>query len=125
MTFKQHFQYIEEQLVLEKLIKISGPALAYKPAKVMVSGPVGTSHFMLYPKLTKALAKKMNISEDKAEKIIDTSKDIIDGFKTSEGKFVDREQAWNIAKKYKEQIKQYDQQIKSFGGVGELASEYL
>lgn len=127
MTFKDHYECIEEQLVLEKLIKISGPALIYKPEKVMVSGPVGTHHFMLYPKLTKALAKKMNISEDKADTIIDNAKagtELIAGFKTSEGKFVTREQAWDIAKQYKQNVKQMD--AARLGSKGsKLASEYL
>lgn len=92
MTFKQHYKCIEEQLVLEKLIKILGPALLYKPDNVMVSGPIGTYHFMLYDKLYKALARKMNVSESKAEQIIHLARDheLITGFKTSEGKFVDR-----------------------------------
>ena len=127
MTFKQHYEYLEEQYVLEKLIKILGPALIYKPDNVMVSGPVGTHHYMLYAKLTKALAKKMNVSEDRADTIIDHAKadiELIAGFKTSEGKFVTREQAWDIAKQYKQNVKQMD--AARLGSKGsKLASEYL
>ena len=126
MTFKQHYEYIEEQYLLEKLIKILGPALLYKPENVMVSGPIGTHHFMLYAKLTKALARKMNVSESKAEQIIDLARDheLITGFKTSEGKFVTREQAWDIAKKYKKNVQQMD--AARLGSKGsKLASEYL
>ena len=127
MTFKQHYEYLEEQYVLEKLIKILGPALIYKPDNVMVSGPVGTHHYMLYAKLTKALAKKMNVSEDRADTIIGHAKadiELIAGFKTSEGKFVTREQAWDIAKQYKQNVKQMD--AARLGSKGsKLASEYL
>jgi|688.fasta_scaffold127198_3 hypothetical protein len=129
MTFKQHYEYLEEQYVLEKLIKIVGPALLYKPENVMVSGPIGTHHFMLYAKLTKALAKKMNVSESKAEQIIDLARDneLITGFKTTEGKFVDRIEAWNIAKKYKKDLQQKDAWRQGTKGYDtpKLASEYL
>lgn len=121
-----NFELLVEHLILERLLKITGPALYYKPAKVLVRGKIGTGHMMLWDRLYPAMAKKMNISVPQAESLVDANpQDVLDGFMTSEGKFVDRERAWNIAKKYKEQIKQYDQQIKSFGGTGELASEYL
>jgi hypothetical protein len=128
MTFKQHYEYLEEQYVLEKLIKIVGPALLYKPDNVVVSGPIGTHHFMLYAKLTKALAKKMNVSESKAEQIISLARDneLITGFKTTEGKFVDRTEAWNIAKKYKKDLQQKDAWRQGTKGyTPKLASEYL
>jgi hypothetical protein len=82
---------------------------------------------MLYPRLTKALAKKMNISEDKADTIIGHAKadtELIAGFKTSEGKFVTREQAWNIAKQYKKNVQYMD--ASRLGSKGsKLSSEYL
>ncbi len=121
-----NLECLVEQLILEKLIKIVGPALLYKPENVMVSGPIGTHHFMLYAKLTKALAKRMNVSESKAEQIIGLARDneLITGFKTTEGKFVDRTEAWNIAKKYKKNIQQMD--ASRLGSKGsKLASEYL
>lgn len=127
MTFKQHFECLQEQYALEHVIKIQGPALVYKPAKVMVSGPVGTHHYMLYAKLTKVLAKKMNISEDAADKIMDHAKvdtELVAGFKTSEGTFVTREQAWHIAKQYKKNVEYMDRA--RLGSPGsKLASEYL
>jgi len=131
MTFKQHYTYIEEQYILEEILKITGPALFYKPDKVMVDGPIGTSHFMLYSKLAKALAKKRNISEHEAEQIIDQVEgedELIAGFKTTQGGFVNRAQAWEIVQKYKQGVKprgQFGQVVKSLPGPPELASEYL
>jgi hypothetical protein len=124
-----NLESLVEQLLLEKLIKIMGPALYFAPAKLVVRGKIGESHFMLWSRLSEALAKKMKISPDKAEKIIDTTKpeQIVDGFITSEGKFVNREQAWQLAKKYNQMVKAMDSELYSGGemGVPEMASEYL
>lgn len=113
-----------EQLILEKLIKITGPALYYKPAKVLVRGGIGSGHHMLWDKLYKAMAKKMNISVDEAENKVDqNSKDVIDGFITSEDTFVDRQKAWEIARAYKQNVQQMH--AARLGSPGKLASEYL
>lgn len=116
-------QNLFDQLILEALLKITGPAILYKPEKVIVKGPIGTSHMMLWDKLRIALAKKLNISPDKADNIIDTTdeRDLITGFMTSEGKFVNRQQAWNIAKEYKKNVQ--DMAAQGFGA--KMASEYL
>ena len=114
---------IVEQLLLEKLIKIAGPAILFKPKKVIVKGIVGTSHMMLWVKLRNALAKKLNISPQRADDMIDeaSEKDLVMGFITDEGKFVNREQAWKIAQTYKKNV----QAMSAQGAKPEMASEYL
>jgi hypothetical protein len=119
-----NFESLVEQLILEKLIKISGPALYYKPSKVLVKGGVGSGHHMLRDRLYKAMAKRMNISAEEAESKIDQNyKDVVDGFITSEGKFVDRTTAWEIARAYKQNVQQMH--AARLGSPGKLASEYL
>lgn len=108
-----------------KKIKITCPALYYKPKKLLVKEQSNTTHAMLRDKLAQVLTEVMNIPLDRAEKIVFTSREIIDGFMTSEDKFVNRAQAWNIAKKYKERIKQYDIELKGYGGTRELATEFI
>jgi hypothetical protein len=118
-----NFESFVEQLILEKLIKITGPAIVYKPKKVLVRGGIGTGHAMLWGKLAKGIARALQTSVEKAEDIMDRAKpeDIIEGFMTSENKFVTREQAWHIAREYKKVVKAMDDR----GVTPELASEYL
>lgn len=104
------------------LIKITGPAILFRP-DVIAKGSIGTGHMMLWDRLKKALAKKKNISLDKADDIINNAPEnkIIMGFMTSDGKFVNREQAWKIAKEYKKNVQAMDQR----GSAPVMASEYL
>jgi hypothetical protein len=119
-----NFESLVEQLILENLIKITGPALYYKPSKVLVKGGIGSGHHMLWDRLYRAMAKKMNISAEEAESKIDQNpKDVVDGFITSDGKFVDRTTAWEIARTYKQNVQQMH--AARLGSPGKLASEYL
>lgn len=118
-------QNLFDQLILEALIKITGPAILYKP-KTLVKGGIGTGHADLWvEKLPKAVAKNYNVSISKAEDMIQNAPEnkIIDGFMTSDGKFVTREQAWKIAQTYKKDIQAMAQARDS--KTGKLASEHL
>jgi hypothetical protein len=131
-----NLESLVEQLILENLIKIAGPALYYKPIKLLVKGTIGDSHASLYPKLAPAISKKLNISFQKAQEMLDRAQtkipgsttegfpyELLDGFITSEGKFVDRTTAWEIARAYKQNVQQMH--AARLGSPGKLASEYL
>lgn len=111
-----------ERLVLEALLKVVGPAILFKP-DVLVKGKAGMAHMMLWGELPAAIAKKYNVSLSRAEQMIDTAPEdkIISGFITSDGRFVNRQQAWNIAKKYNKTV----QGMAKAGFAAKMASEYL